>query len=104
MVLGPAEDGGYYLIGMKAPHAHLFEAITWSTDRVCAETEQRIAALGLALVRLAPWYDVDDQPSLARLIGDVEGNAAGALLAYPAPATARTVAALGIALRPRRQA
>src|ERR1700735_3202134 len=47
VVLGPAEDGGYYLIGMKAAHAHLFRDIEWSTDRVADQTRARIQALGL---------------------------------------------------------
>ena len=38
VVLGPAEDGGYYLLGMKRPHAHLFADIAWSTDSVAATT------------------------------------------------------------------
>ena len=38
MVLGLAEDGGYYLIGLKAPHAALFQDIAWSTDEVSART------------------------------------------------------------------
>lgn len=102
VVLGPAEDGGYYLIGMKAPHPHLFENVTWSTDLVCGETEQRVAALGLELVRLAPWYDVDDQPSLMRLIDELGALRPGGLLPYAAPATARTVAALDFTRRLRR--
>ena len=40
-VLGPAEDGGYYLLGMTAPYAHLFEDIAWSTERVADETRAR---------------------------------------------------------------
>ena len=67
VVLGPAEDGGYYLIGMKAPHLHLFQDIAWSTDRVAAETRKRVAALGLPVVELDRWYDVDDAASLLRL-------------------------------------
>src|ERR1700709_2834255 len=50
VVLGPADDGGYYLLGMKAAHAHLFADIAWSTDSVAETTRLRAAALGLGVV------------------------------------------------------
>src|SRR6516225_1498290 len=50
VVLGPAEDGGYYLLGMKARHGRLFEDIRWSTENVAAETRDRAATLGLEVV------------------------------------------------------
>ncbi len=93
VVLGPAEDGGYYLIGMKAPHARLFAAIAWSTGTVAAETRARVRELGLPLVELAPWYDVDDASALERLCREL-GN--GAADHYPAPATSACIARLGI--------
>ena len=68
MVLGPADDGGYYLIGMKAPHIHLFEDIDWSTSRVAEQTRQRARALGLSVAELDTWYDVDDAAALRRLL------------------------------------
>jgi glycosyltransferase A (GT-A) superfamily protein (DUF2064 family) len=71
VVLGPAEDGGYYFIGMKQVHAHLFADITWSTDAVAEQTRARVRELGLDLVELAPWYDVDDEASLRRLVAEV---------------------------------
>ncbi len=71
VVLGPAEDGGYYLLGMGAPHAHLFEDIAWSTDSVAEATRERARTLGLELVELAPWYDVDDRDALLRLIEEI---------------------------------
>lgn len=67
MVLGPAEDGGYYLIGLKAPHATVFQDIAWSTGVVAAETLARAASIGLDCALLPLWYDVDDGASLARL-------------------------------------
>ena len=70
VVLGPADDGGYYLIGMKAPHVHLFEDIDWSTSRVAEQTRQRARALGLSVVELDTWYDVDDAAALTRLCRD----------------------------------
>ena len=79
-MLGPAEDGGYYLLGMKQPHAHLFADIAWSTSGVAAATRARAAALGLDVVTLPTWYDVDDAATLDRLV-------AGADQGYAAPAT-----------------
>jgi len=73
VVLGPAEDGGYYLLGMKAAHAHLFADIAWSTDAVAETTRRRAAALGLELVELPMWYDVDDAASLIRLLEQTAG-------------------------------
>lgn len=67
LVLGPAEDGGYYLIGLKHAHRRLFEDIAWSTSAVLAQTEERARELGLAATRLPVWYDVDDIANLHRL-------------------------------------
>jgi hypothetical protein len=88
VVLGPADDGGYYILGMKAPHVHLFEDIAWSTSAVAAQTRQRAHALDLPITELDPWYDVDDGPALRRLFRELEtGGSAGGLAPYPAPAT-----------------
>ena len=70
VVLGPAEDGGYYLLGMKAAHAHLFADIAWSTERVADTTRLRAAQLGLEVVELPAWYDVDDQAALTRMLAE----------------------------------
>lgn len=86
VVLGPAEDGGYYLIGLKRPHQRLFEDIAWSTERVFGQTLDRAAELGLGTVALPRWYDVDDVDSLRRLANEVLGGAAPG--AYAAPHTA----------------
>jgi rSAM/selenodomain-associated transferase 1 len=61
VVLGPAADGGYYLIGMRQRHASasLFEGIAWSTDRVLAQTEVLAHAQGLKVAHLSPLYDID---------------------------------------------
>ena len=66
VVLIPAEDGGYVLIGARAAHPQLFAGIAWGTATVLAETRERIAALGLASVELAPLWDVDTESDLAR--------------------------------------
>lgn len=64
VVLGPATDGGYYLIGLKRPHRQLFRDIDWSTERVYRQTAERAASIGLEVVTLPAWYDVDDAASL----------------------------------------
>ncbi|MDP4006580.1 DUF2064 domain-containing protein [Methylobacterium sp. NEAU K] len=78
-VLGACEDGGYYLLGLKRAHARLFADIAWSGDTVAEATRARAREIGLELVELDSWYDVDDAASLARLIADQGG--------YPAPET-----------------
>jgi rSAM/selenodomain-associated transferase 1 len=98
VVLGPAEDGGYYLIGMKAPHAQLFADIAWSTGQVAGQTRERVRQQGLDLVELAPWYDVDDHAALHRLCSELAGTApADRLTPYPAPATAAAIRRLDLA-------
>ncbi len=67
VVLIPAEDGGYVLIGARAPHAGLFDDMTWGAATVLAETRQRIAALKLTAVELDPLWDVDSESDLDRL-------------------------------------
>ena len=66
-VLGPALDGGYYLLGLKAIHHRLFEDITWSTERVAQQTLERAAELDLPVHMLPAWYDVDDVAGLEML-------------------------------------
>ena len=60
VVIGPARDGGYYLIGLKSPAVGLFEKIEWSTPRVLAQTLQRAQELGLVHALLPEKEDVDD--------------------------------------------
>ena len=89
VVLGPAEDGGYYLLGMTALHEQLYGGITWSTDRVAAQTRAAAAAIGLPPHELPEWYDVDDRAALARLITDLDAGTG-----FAAPASADRVRAL----------
>ena len=78
VVLGPSLDGGYYLLGLKQMHAELFRDIDWSSAAVAAQTERRAAQLGVELIRLDAWYDVDDADSFALLQGELfEGRAVG---------------------------
>jgi rSAM/selenodomain-associated transferase 1 len=74
LVLGPAADGGYTLIGMSKPYAHVFEDIPWSTSAVYGLTRERAQALGLSIVTVATWYDVDDQASLEMLEMELSGR------------------------------
>jgi rSAM/selenodomain-associated transferase 1 len=66
VVLIPAEDGGYVLIGTRAPQPELFAGIDWGTATVLAETRARIGALALACVEFDPLWDVDTEADLAR--------------------------------------
>jgi uncharacterized protein len=95
VVLGPASDGGYYLIGLKRPHRRLFEDIAWSTATVMAETRARAAGLGLDTGLLPGWYDVDDLAALRLLIAGLRAG-----VGYRAPHTAfylrRLLAAEGL--------
>ena len=70
VVLTPAEDGGYVLIGARLPRPELFTDMTWGNATVLVETRKRIAALGLASVELSPLWDVDSESDLARLDRD----------------------------------
>ena len=74
VALGPCEDGGYYLIGVRGNRPEIFEDIPWSTPEVARATRRRALALGLAVRELPEWYDVDDLPSLERAIADVESD------------------------------
>ena len=67
-VLGPALDGGYYLIGLKRAAPALFRDIPWSTDRVLALTRTYAADLGLGVGLLPEWRDVDTIDDLKMLI------------------------------------
>lgn len=67
-VVAPAFDGGYVLVGERRHHPELFRAIPWSTSAVLQITRRRIAELGINFRELPPWEDVDDLPSLQRLM------------------------------------
>jgi uncharacterized protein len=65
VVIGPAQDGGYYLIGMKAPHEGLFRAMFWGTDQVCKITKERAELEKLEVSLLEVLSDVDRPEDLA---------------------------------------
>src|SRR4029077_18964615 len=64
VVLSPALDGGYTLIGLSRLHARLFTDIPWSTSGVHQATVERAAEIGVPVVNVPGWYDVDDAGAL----------------------------------------
>jgi uncharacterized protein len=82
-LMGPCDDGGYYLIGLTTLELGILEGIPWSTSAVAEQTRARCAALGLHLEELPSGYDVDGPEDVARLRAE--------LAAHPerAPATAK---------------
>ncbi len=72
VVLGPALDGGYYLIGLKRPAEQLFTGVPWSTDQVLAVTQQHAKTLGLSISLTTPWRDVDTIADLHSLIAECQ--------------------------------
>jgi len=75
VVLGPAFDGGYYLIGLKRTAPELFADMPWSTDQVLRLTQEKAAGIGLKASLIRPWRDVD---TLADLEAFIESCAAEA--------------------------
>jgi len=67
VALGPAYDGGYYLIGLRAPAPALFTGIAWSTADVLATTRARAGDAGLRVHLLPPTFDVDEVADVERL-------------------------------------
>ncbi len=74
VVLGPTVDGGYYLIGMRAPHPALFEHMSWSTSTVLGRTLDRAQRQGLRVACLPTWFDVDTGADLERLRVELEAS------------------------------
>jgi uncharacterized protein len=75
VVIGPTEDGGYYLVGMRKLHGRIFEDIPWGAAGVMDATMDRAKEAGLNLVLLPEWRDVDTPEDLERLkreLGDTK--------------------------------
>ena len=72
VVLGPASDGGYYLVGVARRVPPIFVGIDWSTSAVWRQTTERLASAGVSFHVLPPWDDVDDQQGLRDLIGRLQ--------------------------------
>jgi rSAM/selenodomain-associated transferase 1 len=88
VVLGPVDDGGYYLIGMRAPH-DVLAGIAMSTATVSEQIAERCRALGLSLGWVESTFDVDEAGDLSRLADEVSGRA-------DCPATAQAIASLAL--------
>jgi rSAM/selenodomain-associated transferase 1 len=67
VVIGPTEDAGYYLIGMRELHQTILQDIPWGTNEVLAVTRARARDRRLQLIELPVWYDVDTAEELGRL-------------------------------------
>ncbi len=76
VVLGPCDDGGYYLIGLRFCAPTLFAGIPWSTSRVLDRTIRRAQEAGMTWELLPPGYDIDTWEDAERLSKDLKGNAA----------------------------
>lgn len=74
VVLSPAIDGGYTLVGLSKPHARLFDDIPWSTPDVYRLTLDRAREIGLPAVAVPAWYDVDDAASFQMLEAELAGR------------------------------
>jgi rSAM/selenodomain-associated transferase 1 len=74
IVLGPSDDGGYYLIGLRHPAPRLLREVRMSTPHVLADTLQIAQEENLRVALLPAWYDVDDRASLERLMAEVRAS------------------------------
>ncbi len=105
IVLSPAFDGGYTLIGLSQMHERLFADIPWSTSRVHELTVERAGEIGVPVLNVPGWYDVDDAESLAllqsELAGELPAFAEAGLRGAAAPATRSYLAAREAPLRTR---
>jgi uncharacterized protein len=103
VVLSPALDGGYTLIGISKLHERLFADIPWSTSRVHQVTMERVDEIGVPVINVPGWYDIDDAQSLALLQSELAGQplpfALGGLIGADAPATRAYFAARNAPLR-----
>jgi rSAM/selenodomain-associated transferase 1 len=89
LVLGPAADGGYWLVGARAPVPEAFADLPWSTPALLARTLERLFGRGRRVALVGWWYDVDTAEDLALL-----GAHLAVLPAEVAPATRRVLADL----------
>jgi glycosyltransferase A (GT-A) superfamily protein (DUF2064 family) len=89
-VLGPADDGGFYLVGLHRCEPGLLSGLPWSRSDTLTHTEARLRKAGRTVAHAPAWFDVDEHPDLLRLSGLlVRGE-------VDAPATARMLASLGL--------
>lgn len=76
VVLGPSDDGGYYLIGLRQPCRGLFQNVPWSSPEAYAWTANNARRAGLRLISLPRWYDVDTPADLVRLRDELDTDEA----------------------------
>ena len=86
VALGPADDGGFYLIATRRCPPAMFAGVTWSAPDTLLQVERRLRTLGLSTARVAPWFDVDTLDSLRRLVelvarGEVKATATAQAIA-----------------------
>lgn len=74
VVLGPTEDGGYYLVGLRQPSVGLFRNVAWSTPLAFRQTADNATRSGLRTLELPRWYDVDTPADLLRLRDEIFTN------------------------------
>jgi rSAM/selenodomain-associated transferase 1 len=96
VVLGPCDDGGYYLIGSRHHYPALFSDMPWSTSRVCSMTLERTRAAGLTGYLLPVWYDLDTIEDVRRLAGEMASDTPGCHIICRR--TKRAITGLGNAL------
>ena len=75
LVLGPTEDGGYYLIGYRRFERGLFQGVEWSTPRVFAQTCANAERLGYRIAQLQKWFDLDEWKDVERVMEDARRGA-----------------------------
>jgi len=92
VVLSPALDGGYTLVGLSRSHRRVFEDIPWSTDAVYRLTLERAREIALAVVEVPGWYDVDDEASRLLLEQELDGRRPEFVAGAEAPATRKFLA------------
>lgn len=72
VVLGPCEDGGFYLIGARKTDARMFDGVSWSQAETLARTVQALRGAALSVARVGKWYDVDEPADIDRLQLDAD--------------------------------
>lgn len=78
VVLGPARDGGYYLVGLNGPKPEMFAGMTWSHERVLAETRAKLASLDIEEHLLPVWFDIDTPEDLRYFQSALDSKLIGA--------------------------
>lgn len=73
-VFGKAQDGGFYLIGLRKLEKEVFQNVAWSSSETFAQTRRNILNLNFSLSEISDWFDVDEPQDLIRLIGELENN------------------------------